>query len=326
MLETVISSVHDLLLGHLPLKTTKTPSGWMTLDCPICSDKRKRGGIITNGSKISYNCFNCGFKTGWAMSPYLGKKYKDLAEALGATQQQVHAVQVELLKHGDEFDTTDVDNFVYNIKQFKELDLPEDWELIENLVDTNELKQYAKDRDLLGLYPLMHFKDLANKKRLIVPFFYDDKLVGWTGRHIDPPNKQTPKYLHNMQSGYVFNIDKFINSDRKLVVVTEGVFDAILIDGISVMGNSVTAEQAHLIDKLDLRVIVCPDRDKAGIELIDQALELGWEVSFPNWASDIKDAADAVHRYGRLATLQSIIDNATDNKIKAQVKTKLINI
>ena len=30
--------------------------------------------------------------------------------------------------------------------------------------------------------------------------------------------------------------------------------------------------------------------------------------------------------YGRLATLQSIIDNATDNKIKAQVKTKLINI
>ena len=75
---------------------------------------------------------------------YLGKKYKDLAEALGATQQQVHAVQVELLKHSDEFDTTDVDNFVYNIKQFKELDLPEDWELIENLVDTNELKQYAK--------------------------------------------------------------------------------------------------------------------------------------------------------------------------------------
>ena len=63
------------------------------------------------------------------------------------------------------------------------------------------------------------------------------------------------------------------------MVVTEGVFDAILIDGISVMGNSVTAEQAHLIDKLDLRVIVCPDRDKAGIELIDQALELGWEVS-----------------------------------------------
>ena len=75
------------------------------------------------------------------------------------------------------------------------------------------------------------------------------------------------------------------------MVVTEGVFDAILIDGISVMGNSVTAEQAHLIDKLDLRVIVCvSDRDKAGIELIDSALELGWEVSFPIGLIDIKDA------------------------------------
>ena len=47
------------------------------------------------------------------------------------------------------------------------------------------------------------------------------------------------------------------------------------------MGNSVTAEQAHLIDRLGKRVILCPDRDTAGKELIEQALELGWEVSFP---------------------------------------------
>ena len=80
-----------------------------------------------------------------------------------------------------------------------------------------------------------------------------------------------------------------------------------------------------LIDKLGLRVIVCPDRDKAGIELIDQALALGWEVSFPQWHVDCKDAADAVSKYGRLATVYSIMHSATGNKIKAQVKAKLIN-
>ena len=126
------------------------------------------------------------------------------------------------------------------------------------------------------------------------------------------------------EKGFVFNVDAFAETEREIVIVTEGVFDALLIDGVAIQGNSVGAEQAHLIEKLDKRVILCPDRDSAGKELIDQALELGWEVSFPNWAPDIKDAADAVQRYGRLATLYSIINNATDNKIKAQVKAKML--
>ena len=104
----------------------------------------------------------------------------------------------------------------------------------------------------------------------------------------------------------------------------EGVFDAILIDGIAVQGNAVSAEQAHLIDKLGCRVIVCPDRDEAGKDLINQAIELGWEVSFPDWHPSCKDAADAVARYGRVATLQSIIDSATNNKIKIEVKAKML--
>ena len=50
-----------------------------------------------------------------------------------------------------------------------------------------------------------------------------------------------------MQTGYVFNVDRFADSKREVVIVTEGVFDAILIDGVSIQGNSVGAEQAHLI-------------------------------------------------------------------------------
>jgi DNA primase len=88
--------------------------------------------------------------------------------------------------------------------------------------------------------------------------------------------------------------------------------------------NSVTAEQAHLIQRLGKRVILCPDRDKAGKELIEQGLELDWEVSFPPWSKEIKDAADAVAKYGRLLTVSSIIKYATNNKIKAQVKSKML--
>ena len=121
----------------------------------------------------------------------------------------------------------------------------------------------------------------------------------------------------------MFNIDRFVNSERDFVIVTEGVFDAILIDGVSVLGNGVTPEQAHLIDKLNKRVILCPDRDEAGKDLIDKAIELGWEVSFPleRW---YQRCPDAVEHYGRLLTVNSIIKYATDNKIKIQVQAKML--
>ena len=324
MIDKVVESVHNLLMHNLPVRTNRTPSGWVTLDCPMCTDKRKRGGIIESGAKISYHCFNCGYTTGWSMNSHLGKKFKNLAERLGATKQDIHQVQVELLKYSEDLEVAAPTDYVYSANKFKTEELPDTAQYVEDLPEDNPVRMYASERGILGIYPLLHFDDMANRKRVIVPFTYNGELVGWTGRHIAPPDKVTPKYLHKVQPGYVFNVDRFADSDREIVIVTEGVFDAILIDGVSILGNSVTAEQAHLIEKLGKRVILCPDRDEPGKELIEQANTLGWEVSFPNWAADIKDAADAVQRYGRLATVDSIIQNATDNKIKIEVRSKML--
>lgn len=323
-IDSIVEHVHRLILDHLPVKSSRTPSGWITINCPMCGDKRRRGGIITDAAKISYNCFNCGYKTGWAPSPSLGKKYKELAGRLGVSDKEIHTLQLELLKHSTELDSLGDTEYVYSIAKFNTVELPEDAQTIDSLPDDHDLKQYAVERGILGTYPLLHFGDLANKRRVIVPFTYNGELIGWVGRHIAPPNKNTPKYLLNTQPGYVFNVDKFADSEREIVIVTEGIFDAILVDGVSVLGNSVSADQAHLIDKLGKRVILCPDRDKAGKQLINQALELGWEVSFPPWHADCKDAADAAQRYGRLATVASIIAHATANKIKIEVKSKML--
>ena len=323
-IDFLVEKVHRLLLDNLPIKTNKTPSGWYTMDCPMCSDKRKRGGLINTGAKISYNCFNCGFTTGWEPNPTLGKKFKDLATRLGATEEDVHKVTIELLKYTEDLEVESETDYVYNLQKFDKVDLPENVITVEDLDESHPVKKYAKQRGLLGLYPLLYFNDKLYKQRLVVPFTYNNEMVGWTGRHVSPPNKQTPKYLHKMQPGYVFNIDRFADSQREIVIVTEGVFDAILIDGIAIQGNSVGPEQAHLIEKLGKRIIVCPDRDEAGIELMLQAAELGWEVSFPPWHVDCKDAADAVQHYGRLATISSIIKHSTDNELKIKVKAKMV--
>jgi len=232
------------------------------------------------------------------------------------------------MKYGEELDVEDTGEYVYSASKFETIELPENATTIDLLPDDHDVKQYARERGLLGK-TLLYFGyntelKLQYSKRLVVPFMYNGNLIGWTSRHVNPLDKKTPKYLSNMPPGYVFNIDKFVDTQREIVVVTEGVLDAVLIDSISVLGNSVTAEQAHLIDKLGKRVILCPDRDQPGKQLIEQALELGWEVSFPPWEKDIKDAADAVQKYGRLLTLSSIIKYAVDNKIKAQVQAKML--
>ena len=323
-IDNLVERVHRLLLDNLPVRTSKTPSGWVTMNCPMCNDRRKRGGVICSGAKISFNCFNCNFKTGWAPNPTLGKKYKELVEKLGVDTKEIHQIQIELLKHSEELEIEETSDYVYNTSKFKTEVLPDTTIAIEDLPKEHPVRQYAVERGLFGLYPLLYFNEGLYKQRLIVPFSYNGELVGWTGRHINPPDKTTPKYLHKMQPGYVFNVDRFADSKREIVIVVEGVFDAIMIDGIAVQGNHVTAEQAHLINKLNKRVIVCPDRDNAGKEFIEQALTLDWEVSFPPWHVDCKDAADAVLKYGRLATVSSIIQHATGNQLKARVKAKML--
>lgn len=320
----LVDQVHRLLMDNLPLNSGKTPSGWITFDCPLCSDKRKRAGVIQSSAKISYHCFNCGYTTGWAPGPKLGGKYRKLCETLGVAIADIHKVVLDLMKYSEELEIEDSTEYVYAEASFKTHQLPEETTLVEHLEDGHPVKEYAEQRGLLGNFPLMHINNSLYKKRLVVPFMYNNELVGWTGRHINPPNKETAKYLLNMQSGYVFNIDRYVNSDRNFVIVVEGVFDAILIDGISVLGNGVTSEQAQLIAKLNKRVILCPDKDSAGKDLIAKAVELGWEVSFPKWSPECKDVADAVNKYGRLLTMKSIIDNAISNKLKIQVQAKML--
>jgi len=68
---------------------------------------------------------------------------------------------------------------------------------------------------------------------------------------------------------------------------------------------------------------VCPDRDKNGGTLVDVALNNNWSVSFPLWENGIKDAAKATEKYGRILTLQSILDSAEENPTTIKHKWNL---
>jgi hypothetical protein len=66
-----------------------------------------------------------------------------------------------------------------------------------------------------------------------------------------------------------------------------------------------------------------PDRDAPGQKLINQAIEFGWSVAFPEWEDSVKDTADAVSKYGRLFVIQSILKSTESNKLKIDLKRKM---
>jgi len=159
-------------------------------------------------------------------------------------------------------------------------------------------------------------------KRLIIPFTWKGKTVGYTARSFKELIK--PKYLNVMDSDYVYGTDRLI-ADSEFVLVFEGPMDAILMNGVAVLSNIVSAEQADLIENLGKKIIVVPDMEASGFPLIKSALDYGWAVSFPEWDKDVKDAGEAVERYGKLFTLKTIISNVQTTKLKIELHKKRIN-
>ena len=154
--------------------------------------------------------------------------------------------------------------------------------------------------------------------RVLLPFTQDGVIVGYTGRKI---TEGKPKYLTDAQPGYVYNIDRQ-TADRQFVIVVEGQFDAIAIDGCAIMHNSPNATQIQRLKMLQREVIVVPDRDKPGAEMLKSALENSWSVSLPPWGDHIKDVADAVKAYGQLYVLAAILHYRETNEIKIQLLKK----
>lgn len=319
--------LQTVIISHIGARAKKTPSGWMSLNCPMCSDKRKRGGFKYS-EIISYHCFNCGYKASYTPGRLLSKRIRELLLGIGVPDQKIKELQLQAMKEkDDDFQVQKADKWTLD---FKEQKLPNNAVPFEHIINQKNpptealfVYKYIMDRKLdlfKGLYwspdPYMKINE-----RFILPFYFNNKVVGYTSRLIKE-YENVPKYYSSVQPGYMYNMDNLFK-ERKYTVIVEGVLDALTINAVSSLGNKLTQPQIDLINGIGNTVIVCPDRDKAGTNLIDVALENNWMVSFPDWEDNIKDTADAVKEYGQVYTLKSIIQSAEHNTAKIEVLKRL---
>jgi len=311
------------ILTYLPARRKQTPSGWISFNCPVCDDRRTRGGLKPSDTGWSYHCFNCSATASFVMGRALGYRARKLLAALHVPEQEIDLLNLESMRHRSVHGILDERARVANqlsAIEFEELDdFPPGSEVI-----TPELPkywQYLRDRGVPEDFPAMTTIRTDGihwvREHITIPFTYDGRVVGWTARMLDG---RAPKFISHTQPGYVFGID-LQPANWQHVLVMEGIFDALSTGGVAVMHNTISDAQARLIRTLDREVTVVPDQDRAGLELIDRAVELGWAVSIPDWP-DCKDANDAVRKYGRLATLLTIMQARETSRVKIELRKK----
>lgn len=316
----------------LPSKRKMTPSGWESFNAPCCHhrgekrDNRKRGGVIFNGDGFSYHCFNCNFKAGWTPGHTLSKNSQTLMSWLGVSDDDIKRLTLEAIKKKNDFEPVKkILNFDLELKK-----LPlgsktvEQWAL-DGCIEPEFIAvvEYILQRGMeLEWYPWMWSDENGYRDRIIIPYYHENKIVGWTARKITDGK---PKYLTSAQPSYVFNIDRQTD-DRQYVIVVEGPMDAIPVDGVAVMSNELNETQITRINNLGKEVILVPDNDRAGAKLLSTAIEQNWSVSLPEWGDDVKDVADAVRNYGRVYTLFTILKYRINGQIKlTMLKRKIEN-
>jgi hypothetical protein len=312
------------ILTIAPGKKKTTQSGWTSFNAPCCIhnghslDKRGRGGIKTDGDDWSYHCFNCNFKCGFKLGRNISKNCRKFLGWCGMDDSDINKWSLHSLQHKDLLDSILMKKKQHTVPKFKEVEMPEG-ELIYAVNPQHKVYiDYLATRGLThNDYPFLVTpnEEGRNSQRLIIPYTYENKVVGSTSRYLD---NRVPKFINDQQPGYVFGID-LQKSDWEVCLVFEGIFDAISMNGCALTHNTINDNQVGVLKKLGKRIIVVPDQDKTGLEICDRALELGFDVSLPNWEDDVKDANDAMVKYGRLATLLSILETATSSKIKIEM-------
>ena len=333
----------------------KSNGKWISFNAVCCQhngetpDTRRRGGVLPNpDGSLSYHCFNCNFKTGFYPGRPMSFKFRKLLKWMGVDENTIQRLTMEALRIKEFTPVHEVVKAPEVEITFKPRPLPDDsasfkeWMTMLGLTDDDyvvplQLTQavdYILSRHInIDKYDFYITDDSSYNldKRVIVPFTWKNKIIGYTARAMTDGIK--PKYHNSHEPNYVFNVDKQL-PDAKFVLVVEGPFDAMSIDGVAILGSDISETQVDIIESLGRDVIVVPDFDvhidKRGLKvwpgrnLIDRAIEYGWSVSFPMWAEQYKDSAKAVQELGKLFVIKSILDARETSALKIELRAKAI--
>jgi hypothetical protein len=336
-----MKKIEDLIRSKISFNYKKANTGFEPVICAVCNDYKPRGGFKFDGNIIGFNCFNCGtdgvFEEG---STHMSKKFRKILNAFQIPDDEIDKILAEnFIKNGGlnlkinskneekEIITLDQLNNKSRLTFFTpEVKLPKNSIKINKTNPQNDLEKnvvnYLLKRKVLNTNHDFYIS-LENefKNRVIIPFLRQGKIIYWQARSINDDVKQRYLNCPSNKTAILYNYDELIRYSDLPLFVTEGVFDAIPINGVALIGSTINEVKKELLNKVKRRIIFVIQRDKNGASLAYEALKNNWEISFP--PEGFNDVNKAVIETGISWTVNMIMKNIPKNKIEAEMSILL---
>lgn len=314
-----LQSLIENKIAFRPIST-----GWMVGKCSVCGDYKERAGFKFDNDIIAYNCWNCGTATRYEeFSGRISKKMRNVLRTYGIDDSEINQIV------NTSFFTEPQNKSVITLTSLTsapilpaEIPFPKGSHRLgyseKNLEYQEKLASYLVSRkiDLLK-YPFYYSLEERFINRIIIPFFRNGKLIYWQARSILKTEKKRYDNAPVQRDNIMFNMDQLGIYSNKPLLVTEGVFDALIFDGLAILGSELNKSKIELLSKTKRDLIFVLDKDQKGKKLAKEVLRNGWKISFsPEGTSDINDS---VQKYGKSWTALGIMKNIPKNLDEAQL-------
>lgn len=325
-----MSELENIILPHLNTHGVSS-AGWHSVYCEYCGDGARtqgpRGGWLFNDNICFYHCFNAGCDGNLDYqreNPFSADMW-DICKSFNIPVNEI----LELSKN---YKLDNVGKFKDDVKKLvkpiKYIDLPKCFTKLSDIgmgedKTADEARVFLRDYHIKPeAYPFYVVKTSVKpssvadtrtiasfQKRLIIPFFKNNKIIYYTARALF---NQTKKYITG--SGFskrniIYGFDNlFQNSDAPLFV-TEGFFDAFHLNGVGCEGNDITEQQIDILKSSKRDKIIVPDFNGDSNKLAEIAIAEGWGVSIPSYHDECKDVVESIQQNGKLSTVYDIMTN-----------------
>lgn len=303
--------LRELITNHTVLKPSK--QGWHNLKCPVCSDYKVRAGFNFDDNKVFYNCWNCGHQAYYDEGGRsVSLKMRQVLNALGASDDDINKNLALNFFNKPTLENLDSSTDDHTNCSFKIADLPPNSYKLTDVSPDDVWAivagEYLESRGLSTTeYEWYLSSDPKYEARLIIPFFRYGKIIYWQARAFDSDAKD--RYLNPLvpRNAIMFGLNYLETYSDKPLFVVEGVFDAINIEGVSLLGSTVSECKEKALNSTQRKKVFVIDKDQNGYKLGDIAIKKGWSISFIE--GNIKDVNEAVQKYGKLWTMSNIMKN-----------------
>lgn len=197
----------------------------------------------------------------------------------------------------------------------------------QDLCDYIEFRGYdKKDLEDIGLIKKSSKGNYYDKyrNRIIFPIInHYGNVIGFGGRAIA---EEMPKYLNSPESDIfkkrfnLYGLNIFKKQKGTDIILVEGYMDVIALNNFGIdyavasLGTALTPEQAKLIKRYAENVYICYDRDSAGINATNKAIEIFLDANVKPKIITLEeglDPDDFIKKYGKETFLEKK-ENALD--------------